>query len=431
VRKDVPVGHPDFGRLIPCICRRTAMVRTRQQELLRVSNLGPLARMRFDNFRPDGIGIRGGQQRSLQIACESAKQFAAKPDGWLILVGSYGCGKTHLAAAIANVCLERGEQVLFVVVPDLLDHLRASFAPDSGITYDQRFREVRDSGVLILDDLGTQSATSWAQEKLFQILNHRYNAQLPTVITTNNEWEEIDIRIRSRMADPQISTIISIQAPDYRRVGVDDEQNSLSSLSLLGRMTFETFRLRTGELTVEQAEDLKRAVQLARSFAEHPEGWLVLTGDYGCGKTHLAAAIAHYRVNHGQQPIFVVVPDLLDHLRASFGPNSNVRYDKRFEMIRNASLLVLDDLGTQSATPWAREKMYQIFNHRYNAQLPTVITMNRTEDTDPRLLARMLEMQSLGLGTIREIKVPTYRGPGGKMRSSAPKSKRRRRPTRT
>ena len=76
---------------------------------------------------------------------------------------------------------------------------------------------------------------------------------------------------------------------------------------------------------------LKRAVDLCRRYAANPEGWLVLTGEYGCGKTHLAAAIANQRAASGEPVLFIVVPDLLDHLRATFGPASQVRFDKRFE----------------------------------------------------------------------------------------------------
>ena len=46
------------------------------------------------------------------------------------------------------------------------------------------------------------------------------------------------------------------------------------------------------------------------------------------------------------------------------------RADDRFTAIRGAFLLVLDDLGTENTTPWAREKLYQIFNHRYVERLP-------------------------------------------------------------
>jgi DNA replication protein DnaC len=92
--------------------------------------------------------------------------------------------------------------------------------------------------------------------------------------------------------------------------------------------------------------------------------------------------------------MFVVVPDLLDHLRAAFGPSSTIAYDRRFDEIKNARLLVLDDLGTESATPWAREKLYQLLNYRYNALLPTVITTARSvDDTEPWLRTRMVDVE--------------------------------------
>ena len=78
--------------------------------------------------------------------------------------------------------------------------------------------------------------------------------------------------------------------------------------------------LREDELPPDERANLKRAFELCRDYAEQPDGWLVLTGEYGCGKTHLAAAIANARAAAGQPALFVVVPDLLDHLRATFSP---------------------------------------------------------------------------------------------------------------
>ncbi|NIV30802.1 MAG: ATP-binding protein, partial [Anaerolineae bacterium] len=60
---------------------------------------------------------------------------------------------------------------------------------------------------VILDDLGVHSATSWAQEKLFQLLNHRYNHRLPTVFTTSVPLEEMDDRLRTRLGDPSLSQV--------------------------------------------------------------------------------------------------------------------------------------------------------------------------------------------------------------------------------
>ena len=414
VRADVPVGHPDFGTLIPCTCRLVEMAARRIEALRAVGDLQALARMTFETFNPEGHSLPPDKQANLRWAYEEARVFAENPTGWLVLKGGYGCGKTHLAAAIANRCVERGQPVLFITVPDLLDHLRATYAPTSSITYGTRFEEVRTVPVLILDDLGTESSTPWALEKLFQILNYRYNAHLPTVITTNHELEEISLRLRSRLVDPDLVKIVSIIALDYRGgmgmepVRSDLSSMSLHSLSLHSQRTFETFDLRQGELAREEEESLKEAHDKARAFAENPRDWLLITGTYGCGKTHLAAAIANHQIAQGRPALFVAIPDLLDHLRAAFNPQSTVTFDKRFEEVRRAPLLILDDLGTESATPWAREKLYQIFDYRYNARLPTVITTARwTEEIDPRLATRMLDVSRC---TPAPITAPAYRG---------------------
>jgi len=408
VRADVPVDHPDFGKLVPCTCHLTEVAQRRTDSLRVLSDLDTLGRMTFAAFIPEAPGLSPDKQANLRWAYEEAKDFAKNPNGWLVLKGGFGCGKTHLAAAIANDCVERGQPVLFITVPDLLDHLRAAFAPSSTGGYDTRFEEVRTASVLILDDLGTESNTPWAQEKLFQIFNYRYNAQMPTVITTNHELEEIPLRLRSRLVDPDLTRIVSITAPDYRRAGVAQDQSDLSSLSLHAHQTFETFESRKGELPKGEEENLKQAINYARAFAENPEGWLIFTGTYGCGKTHLAAAIANQNATQGKPALFVVVPDLLDHLRATFNPQSTISFDQRFEEVRRTPILILDDLGTESATPWAREKLYQIFDYRYNAQLPTVITTaTPIEELDPRLATRMLDVS---LCTPFAILVPAYRG---------------------
>jgi DNA replication protein DnaC len=407
--KDVPVGDPDFGRLYPCSCKVEELRHKQAQALREVSNLENLAHMTFATFIPEGNALNPDQQRNLRLAYEYAANYARNPQGWLVLRGGYGSGKTHLAAAIANDRLKNGHPALFVVVPDLLDHLRSAYSPTSDVTYDQRFEEIRAYPLLILDDLGSQSNTPWADEKLFQIFNYRYNARLPTVITTNCELEEIEIRIRSRLNSTDLVHMVPIMAPDYRASGVDHDQFELSSLGLHLDKTFATFDPNRDDLDAAERESLRRVFQAVQEFAEHPSDWLVLTGTYGCGKTHLAAAIANYQLARRHFAIFVVVPDLLDHLRATFSPQSTLSYDKLFDQVRRAPLLVLDDLGTESATKWAREKLYQLFNYRYNARLPTVITTAQQveDELDPRLRSRILDQSRC---QVWEILAPAYRG---------------------
>jgi len=401
--KDLPVGHPDFGKLYPCKCTLDKMAFRKSERLHEMSNLGPLQDMVFENFEIDGLaGTTQPQRRILRQVKMTARHFAQEPQGWLLFTGSFGSGKTHLAAAIANYRLKIGQPALFVVVPDLLDHLRATFSPHSTVTYDRRFEEVRTHPLLILDDLGAQSSTPWAEEKLFQILNHRYNAELPTVITTNLTPDQFAPRIRSRLSDFRLVDTWPIPAPDHRGGKGEQDINPLDSLDQHRNQTFETFNPYGGpgnQLSPSEQHNLQEAFDTARQFASRSsEVWLVLQGTNGVGKTHLAAAIANeYKANQEraestQKPLFVVVPDLLDHLRATFDPRSEISYDKLFDLVRKAPMLVLDDLGTESATNWAQEKLFQILNYRYTNRERTVITTSREiSQLDPPIRTRMYD----------------------------------------
>ena len=209
LKEAVPYGHPHFGMLFPCSCTLAEQARRKAYELARLSNLGAFQGKTFATFNPFVAGLRG--------IVPHVRAYARQPDGWLTMLGPYGVGKTHLAAAIAHEALIRGDDVLFAVVPDLLDHLRATFGPQSTISYDERFEFLRTVSLLILDDLGTESATPWAREKLYQLINHRYNNRLPTVVTSNLKPDAIEPRIYSRLCDPACGSVLTIAAADYRR----------------------------------------------------------------------------------------------------------------------------------------------------------------------------------------------------------------------
>lgn len=420
MRYDVPVGHEKFGKIEVCVCRSVDVAEKARARLYALSSLERLSHLTFENFNLTGNpkskhAMTQIERDTLEFAKTLCQEFSERLQGWILLEGSYGCGKTHLAAAIANAAVSRGVPTLFITVPDLLDSLRFAYnSPET--TFEERLNDIRHASLLVMDDFGTQNTTGWGQEKLFQIINYRYINQLPTVVTTNLVLDEIESRIRSRLQDEELVKHIRLLTLDYRH----PEETSNPGLSMLAlkdvrEMTFLTWQDRQNEVdqeivtvktlerkgaggyTVKDKEierekvtqahidRLKRAHDAAAAFADAPHGWLVLLGPSFCGKTHLAAAIGHYRMGMGGQAIMTDISVLLDYLKQTFRPNAEVSFDRRFYEIRTAPLLILDGFKESSLnSAWAEDKLYQILNYRYYDNLPTVITSQLDPDSFAR-----------------------------------------------
>ena len=403
----LPSGKPDYSHVIACRCTGDERNDERQARLQRYSNLGSLTRYTFDNLEARGRSGNPVHQEQFARIYEAAKIFTDNPAGWFVLNGPSGSGKTHLAAAITRESFMRGYPAFYVAAPDLLDSLRSTFNTENEDHYSEVFEKVRNAPLLILDDLGVQSGTTWAKEKLDQLLTYRFSSELPTVIVTAMPFAELDERLRTRLTDAKLSQVHAIEEKQSLL-----ERGWGSQFELQKNMTFSTFDWRRVNLTPEQRENLENVYQLTFDFAKSPEGWLVLMGETGCGKTHLAAAIVNYQYQANKPALFVVVPEFLDHLRSTFNPESKVSYDQVFESVKTSSLLVLDDFGEQSTTSWAREKLYQVVNYRYNAHLATVITTRYSieeiyKEIDSSISSRMIDPK---ISTPLNIMVPDYRG---------------------
>ncbi len=374
----------------------------RFERLTRLSNLGSLKDVSFESLAAQAAA---GRQPDpvLQTALEVARRYAEAPQGWLVIEGPAGSGKTRLAAAIATRCIARGLPALFLPVPDLLDHLRGTYAPQSDIAYDELFDQIRNVPLLILDDLGTESATPWAREKLTQLLGHRYNAGAPTVVTTDVPLERLDERVRARLTDPALSRLVRL-APTGRVAGHGVDQLDL----VLPHMTFQTFNPDGPDLRGPIRENLREAWKLAQRFAQQPEGWLVYIGPNGCGKTHLVSAIASYCRQRGDDVLMLLVPKLLDYLRSlSAQTQPGGGSFEALDRVERAGVLALDDFGESADTPWAREKLDQILNYRSLTRLPTVITSSLAPDQmEPRVWSRLNDQR---FSIVYEIKAPDYR----------------------
>jgi len=206
----------DRYELAVCSCKQSDTAAKKAQRMQNTSSLTKeMETMTFQSY--DRSWDEAAYQAAWAFA-EGKEEVGVPP--FLAFSGQYGSGKTHLLAAIAHHLLEAGRQPLFVVVPKLLDWLRAGFTPEKTaekLAYQQRFEAICDADVLLLDDLGAEQSTPWAQEKLFQLINHRYARRLPTVISTNWLIADLEGRIADRLLDVAVCEIIYTVDQSYRQ----------------------------------------------------------------------------------------------------------------------------------------------------------------------------------------------------------------------
>ena len=388
----VHVTSPDFGKVFPCRCQEQAADQAERIEALeRYSNLGSLRQATFENANPDGLSAETAARQAFRNALDAAVAYAEEPQGWLTLVGPSGSGKTCLAAAIANRRIELGHPALFITAADLIDYLRSGFDDEADQPFVDLFEQVRSAPLLVLDDLPTRPSTPWTQERLFQLLASRHAARLPTVVTLRGDPNRLDDFLRTRLESPDGFGRV------YRLGRVDGfAARSIGSIppNMRARMTFAAFDpAGNGRLTDYQRRSLQAAKSFVQRWANNPHGWLRLHGPYGVGKTHLAVAAASERETRGDDIFFATVADLLDYLRATFAPDSEVNHDDLLDRIRNADILVLDDMGAERSTPFAEDKLFQIVGYRYEERLPTIITTSQQIEAiasaRPRIASRL------------------------------------------
>jgi DNA replication protein DnaC len=205
----------------------------------------------FDNFDTDmyDTGVDApAWNRSLaqaKLVTEAfARDYPAGTDTGLLLMGTYGTGKTHLAVAVLRQIVLRGHNGLFYDYRELLKEIQGSYNPESQTSELGVLEPVLTADVLLLDDLGASKPSPWALETVGHILNSRYNEKRITLLTTNyldkdgptptslrrgprlpsgqevpdmredSLSERVGGRIRSRLYE--MCRTIELKAPDYR-----------------------------------------------------------------------------------------------------------------------------------------------------------------------------------------------------------------------
>ena len=152
-------------------------------------------------------------------AVELARSFATKPDGWIVLLGKPGTGKTRLLDAIVSIWA--AEKRFAMTAAQLLDIWRGSF---DGGDFLAVFTGWCEGDAIVLDDLGAEKATDWALERLTMFLDYRYHRALPTAIATNYDHKGLEARLGGRIADRVFDTgtglvrIATLSVPSWRYV---------------------------------------------------------------------------------------------------------------------------------------------------------------------------------------------------------------------
>ncbi len=210
-----------FNDRISCKCekKRQLVIQLRQQMLLeanipgREDAIGPRT---FDNFNEvDGTAEM----------VEAAKAFVAGelPEKALLLVGVTGSGRSHMLEAIGRAAMAEGESVRYDRAEDLLNILRHSHSSGLGTDLYDTIQWYQKFAVLLIDDVGMQTATPWGVGYLTNIVDHRYSYGLRMVVSTNcltpddmaTVW---DWPLASRLMDTHsgVVRVIHCEAEDYR-----------------------------------------------------------------------------------------------------------------------------------------------------------------------------------------------------------------------
>lgn len=179
----------------------------------------------------ESFAVTAENKKSFDIVTDyinNFKKYSAQGKG-LYLEGPCGTGKTHLAIAIALAIINTGIPVICKTSIDILSDIKRCYERNSEVTEEEVLEAYKTVDLLIIDDLGKEQVTEWSVPVLYSILNERYEALLPTIITTNYNTTALAEKLSAKGDAETATAIISrfvesskrvtMSWADYRRKG--------------------------------------------------------------------------------------------------------------------------------------------------------------------------------------------------------------------
>ena len=148
------------------------------------------------NYKFANFEVNSNNKKVYQSLKEYSEKLANSVERkGLILVGNNGVGKTHLACSIANELIKDGIPIIYGTLINLLAELKNTYDVDNNISEMKIIKLYEKVDLLIIDDLGKEKPSEWGLEKLFTIINSRYENNLPVIITTNYDQNSLIDRL--------------------------------------------------------------------------------------------------------------------------------------------------------------------------------------------------------------------------------------------
>ena len=173
------------------------------------------------------------------------------------------------------------------------------------------------------------------------------------------------------------------------------EQHAKDSLERkLGRASIPPrFAVKSFEDYKADTKEQQRALRMCKDYADNFEQYrksgtsILLLGDVGTGKTHLAASIANQVVRETKfTAVYTTASTIVRHVKSTFDKESELTEGQAYGVYSAMDLLVIDEVGVQNATEFELTVMFEVVNSRYEEMLPTLVISNRSIEDLPKFL---------------------------------------------